>query len=115
MIQSARTPSVVCVGIPCVVVSLACVTILQAADAPEQGDTTGLAQQILKDTGVTGGLIVHLGCGDGQLTAAFLPQEASDSFLVQGLDADAKKVEAAREHMEEDFGSEDLDPTRRPH
>ena len=99
MIRTWRTASVVCVAIPWVTVSLACMTLLQAADSPEQGGTTGLARQILKDTGVTGGLIVHLGCGDGQLTAALLPQEAGDRFLVQGLDADAKKVEAAREHI----------------
>lgn len=27
-------------------------------------------QQILKETGVTDGLVVHVGCGDGRLTAA---------------------------------------------
>ena len=54
------------------------------------------ARQILDATGVQGGLIVHLGCGDGRLTAAL---RTGDRFLVQGLDADAKKVEAAREHI----------------
>jgi outer membrane protein assembly factor BamB len=72
------------------------VTILQAADAPERDGASELAQHILKTTGVTGGVIVHLGCGDGQLTAAL---RAGDSFLVQGLDADAKNVEAARRHI----------------
>jgi SAM-dependent methyltransferase len=44
-------------------------------------------------TGVKGGLVVHLGCGDGALTAAL---RANDSYLVHGLDADAADVERAR-------------------
>ena len=55
------------------------------------------AKQILDATGVQGGFVVHLGCGDGTLTAAL---HASESYLVQGLDADAKNVEAARKHIQ---------------
>ncbi|MCU0917308.1 MAG: class I SAM-dependent methyltransferase [Planctomycetes bacterium] len=51
------------------------------------------ARQILDRTGIRGGLVVHLGCGDGTLTAAL---HANDSFLVHGLDAD---VTAAREYL----------------
>ncbi len=58
-----------------------------------QADT---AEQIVKATGTTGGLIVHLGCGDGRLTASF---GASDRFLVHGLDSDPKNVATAREHI----------------
>ena len=54
------------------------------------------ASQILKETGIQGGLVVHVGCGDGSLTAAL---RANDSFIVQGLDTDAKHVEAARKHI----------------
>jgi len=43
------------------------------------------AKQILDRAGIQGGLIVHLGCGDGKLTAAL---HANDSYIVQGLDAD---------------------------
>ena len=46
------------------------------------------ARQILDATGVHGGLIVHLGCGDGRLTAAL---RATDAYLVHGLDADARQ------------------------
>jgi len=53
------------------------------------------ARRILKATGVKGGLVVHVGCGEGRLTAAL---RASDAFLVQGLDTDAAKVRKAREH-----------------
>ncbi|MGB2821399.1 MAG: class I SAM-dependent methyltransferase, partial [Phycisphaerae bacterium] len=54
------------------------------------------ARKVLEAAGVKGGLLVHVGCGDGKLTAAL---GASDSFLVHGLDADAANVEKAREHI----------------
>ncbi len=54
------------------------------------------AKQILDATGVRGGLIVHVGCGDGKLTTAL---RASDSYLIHGLDRDARNVSAAREHI----------------
>jgi len=54
------------------------------------------AEQILKAASVKGGLVVHIGCGDGKLTAAL---RANDSYLVHGLDADAKNIEKAREHI----------------
>jgi len=52
------------------------------------------SQTILQTAGVKGGIIVHLGIGDGKLTAAL---RVSDSFQVQGLDTDAKKVGVVRE------------------
>ena len=54
------------------------------------------AAEILKATGIKGGLVVHVGCGDGRLTAAL---RVNDSYLVHGLDTDAKNVAAAREHL----------------
>lgn len=54
------------------------------------------AQQILEDSGVQGGLVVHLGCGDGRLTAAL---HADDRYLVHGLDTDAGNVQAARQFI----------------
>ena len=56
----------------------------------------GSAEQIIAQTGVQGGLIVHLGCGDGAMTAAL---GAGDGFLVHGLDVDPRNVAAAREHV----------------
>ncbi len=116
--------------------SLWVVTVAAWAGAagPDQ-EGTAEAQQILAMSGVRGGLIVHLGCGDGRLTAALWeaashepptpavaglrrpreggPRAASDAapklgarssklvapFLVQGLEADAGKVTAARQHI----------------
>jgi outer membrane protein assembly factor BamB len=54
------------------------------------------AEQILDAAGIKGGLVVHIGCGDGKLTAAL---HASDSYLVHGLDTEAENVEKARQHI----------------
>ncbi len=56
-----------------------------------------LARQIVKSTGFDGGLAVHVGCGDGKLTAAL---RANDNCIVHGLDTDAKNIGAAREHIQ---------------
>lgn len=55
------------------------------------------AREILDATGVQGGLIVHVGCGNGELTAAL---GADERFLVHGLDEDATNVAAARKHIQ---------------
>jgi len=52
------------------------------------------AQQILEATGVKGGFVVHLGCGDGKLTSAL---RANDGYMVQGLETDEKQVAADRQ------------------
>ena len=67
--------------------------ILEMAAAQSE---TPMARDILDATGVTGGLIVQVGCGDGKLLAAL---GARDGYLVQGLDADSKNVETARTHI----------------
>ncbi len=69
----------------------ACVGL--AAEGPEPD---AQAREILAAAGVRGGLVVHIGCGDGKLTAAL---RANDSFLVHGLDPDPASVEKARAHI----------------
>ncbi len=54
------------------------------------------AEDILKLSGIQGGLVVQLGCGDGKLTAAL---RADDCWVVQGLDTDPANVEKARAHI----------------
>ncbi len=54
------------------------------------------AADVLKASGVQGGLIVHVGCGDGKRTAAL---RAGDAFVVHGLDTDPADVAKAREHI----------------
>ena len=52
------------------------------------------ADRIYAETGITGGVVVHLGCGDGKLTAAL---HAGASYLVQGLDTNPQNVREARD------------------
>lgn len=66
----------------------------RAQESP--GDAAHTARSILEATGVKGGLVVHLGCGDGRLTAALAD---GPQWLVQGLDADPDHVEQARQHV----------------
>ena len=74
-------------------VSIICclAVLLTAAAIPAES-----AKDILTATGVKGGIVVHLGSGDGKLTAAL---RANDKYTVHGLDADAANVGRAREHI----------------
>jgi SAM-dependent methyltransferase len=54
------------------------------------------AEDILRVSGIQGGLIIELGCGEGELTTAL---GADDSLLVQGLDTDPANIEKARAHI----------------
>jgi len=55
-----------------------------------------LGKEILDATGVQGGLVVHLGSGDAKLTASLW---ANDRYIVQGLEHDPRRIEAARAHV----------------
>ncbi len=55
-----------------------------------------LAKRILDAAGIRGGIVVHLGCGDGKLTAALC---AGDGYTVHGLEADPAKVARARGYV----------------
>ena len=63
----------------------------------QAGDYENEAKQILDATGVKGGLVVHVGCGDGKLTTAL---RVNDRYLVHGLDTDAASVVRMREHLQ---------------
>jgi len=80
------------------IVLLLVLAVILHLGCAEQDSSSELeqAQQILDASGVKGGFVVHLGCGNGKLTAAL---RANDSYLVHGLDADAKNVEQARKHI----------------
>ena len=49
------------------------------------------AKTILDRSGIRGGLVVHLGCGDGELTGAL---GASERYQVHGLASSAADVAA---------------------
>jgi len=52
--------------------------------------------KLVEESGIKDGLAVHVGYGDGKLTAGL---RVNDSYLVHGLDTDAKNVAKAREHI----------------
>ena len=55
------------------------------------------ADDLLRESGVSGGVAVHVGCGAGRLTAALC---ADDKLLVHGLDTDAADVAKAKAHID---------------
>ncbi len=52
--------------------------------------------ELARSSGVEGGIIVHVGCGDGLETVKLLLDER---YLVHGLDVDEAKVRQARENI----------------
>ena len=52
---------------------------------------------IYESTGVKGGLVVLVGCGDGKLAAELRP---SERYLVHGLDKDGIQIATARAHIQ---------------
>ena len=54
------------------------------------------AEEILRVAAVKGGLVAHVGCGGGELTAALA---AGEGYVVHGLDTEAEHIEKAREHI----------------
>ncbi len=81
-------------GRKAVVISACLLMFVMSVNSP--AGPKGTAKEILKATAVKGGLIVHLGCGDGKLTGAL---HANDSYLVHGLDSDRADVDAARKYL----------------
>ena len=79
--------------IPTVCLAIAMAPVAAAGPVPERQS----AGRILAETGVKGGLIVHVGCGDGTLTATL---RANDSYVVHGLDRDPESIAAARGHIQ---------------
>ena len=59
-----------------------------------QGAVSG--EELLQSSEIRGGLVVHVGCGEGELTAAL---RAGDGYIVHGLDANPANVERARAHV----------------
>ncbi len=63
----------------------------------QPGDAEARAIRALRAAGVHGGLVVHVGCGDGRLTAGL---GTNPAFSVHGVDTDAARVTAARSHIQ---------------
>ena len=83
---------------------MATLAVLAAFGAASGQARAITAQEILTATGVKGGLVVHVGCGQpatdseqaGSLTADL---RASASFAVHGLSTDLATVDKVREHI----------------
>ena len=76
-----------------IVVCVAAVVALAASLGSEQLNPQECAASLVDGAGVKGGLIVHVGCGDGRLTAALY---RGSTFRVHGLDADPERIQQAR-------------------
>ena len=77
-------------------VALMLLALTGSTEMAAQDSSSIRAQEILRSTGVQGGLIVHLDCGDGRLAAAL---RVSNSYVVHGLDRDPENVVRARKHI----------------
>jgi hypothetical protein len=55
-----------------------------------------LARQIFESSGLRGGLVIHLGCEDGKLTAELTGE---GNFLVHAISPDQKSVVKARQYL----------------
>jgi len=96
MLRTAGLASVVCVGFVSLAISLASMATLDAAEPPAQSAAGESARQVLEAAGLEAGLIVHLHCGDARWTSALA---TGNRCVIQGLDADPRNVEEAREHI----------------
>jgi len=76
---------------------LSLLSLVVAWTLPGGAHAASPAEELLHAGGVKGGVVVHLGCGDGTLTAAL---HAADRFLVHGLDTDTEDVERARARVD---------------
>ena len=62
-----------------------CCSVLLLSLATGTLPTDSRIAQDIAASGITGGLVVHVGCGDGEETARL---RLNDRFLVHGLDID---------------------------
>jgi len=95
--MSKRLPAVYSFNLRVMFVTILSICIVAGYSDKAVASPAGEADQILKATGVKGGLVVHLGCGDGKLTAALY---ANDGYLVHGLDSDDENIAKAREYIQ---------------
>ncbi len=97
MLQAVRTGNPRSAGVSALFMTLVFAAVADGADVPGRGAERELAGQILEAANIHGGLIVHLHCGDGKLTAAL---GAGDHCLVHGLNTNAEEVGRARKYLQ---------------
>lgn len=79
-----------------ILVTFTLIAFVEPMKVVAQDSDSVSAREILRLTGVQGGLLVHLGCGDGKLTAAL---RANNSYVVHGLDTNPENIARARKHI----------------
>jgi outer membrane protein assembly factor BamB len=77
-------------------VALTVVLAARVLVAPGAENDAGEVRRLIERTNLPGGVIVHVGRGDGRFTAALRRNEA---FVVQGLDTDLARIAQAREYV----------------
>ena len=90
IISLGNRDCLMCIAIIIIVSILSSRLCLAVEQAEEISDRL---VQLLKSSDFKGGLIVHVGCGDGRNTLAL---RTSDNWLVQGLDPNPQDVQKAR-------------------
>ena len=73
---------------------LAMLFLLSLAFSAAGETTTG--SEIIERSGTQGGLVVHVGCGNGELTASL---RVNDGYLVHGIDMDAVQITEAKRRL----------------
>lgn len=81
--------------------------LLSHPSAPAQ-----TAADLLTQSGVKGGLVVHVGASDAKITAGL---RANDSYQVRALTRDAAALEKLRAEIGEDYGAVSADLLSTPH
>ena len=76
--------------------------IILSANAGFAGSSKDEITRVLKESGVKGGFVVHVGTDDGSATAALQP---NDSYQVHALVADASQLDDLRKEIRESVGS----------
>lgn len=83
-----------------VTIAAVCLSLTSLAFAPPAvGNDAAVRKQaeaVFAAAGVKGGLVVHVGCGDGRLTAAL---RKDGTYVIHGLDTDPARIDEARKHI----------------
>ena len=75
---------------------LMAVGTMMRMESPASPSSIQSGPELVKLSGIRGGVVVHLGCGDAALTETL---RVGNGFIVRGLDTDKSKVKTARKRL----------------
>ena len=90
-----RRSSITLLFLPAVLIPVLSAVPLEVNAAPAAASD---AAKLIEQSGIKGGLVVHLGLSDGKLTAAL---KANSRYQVHGIDRDLAKVDAAQSALQQ--------------